>query len=77
MLFRPYEADVTKSVAEGCDIELTLVGNRRNTFGPLHMLPANHKSSGPNMFVTDGESWSDSFALPKTGIQKLQVLLKK
>ena len=77
MLFRPYEADVTKSVAEGCDIELTLVGNRRNTFGPLHMLPANHKGSGPNMFVTDGESWSDSFALPETGIQKLQVLLKK
>lgn len=73
VLFRPYKAEITQAVLAGDDIRITLVGNRRNTYGTLHMLPAEHRGSSPGDYVTSGERWSDPFALPPTGIQKLFV----
>lgn len=72
--FRPYMIDITKSVLEGCDIELTLVGNRQNTFGPLHRINEPFsKDSGPHLFVTGNNDWSPEFQLAETGIQELFV----
>ena len=66
--------DITKSVLEGCDIELTLVGNRQNTFGPLHRINEPFsKSSGPQLFVTGDNDWSPEFQLAETGIQQLFI----
>ena len=75
--FKPYKADVTASVLAGEDIRLTLVGSRRNTFGTMHMLPAEHEGSSPGDYVTEGERWSDDFALPSVGIQKLILMVEK
>lgn len=71
--FRPYRCDITPSVKAGCDVRLTLVGNRRCTFGPMHRLPAEHKGSSPGHFVSSGNEWSDEFAVPFTGIKKVTV----
>lgn len=73
IFFRPYEADITASVKAGCGIDLELVGSRRNTFGTLHMLPADHKGSSPGQYTTTGEDWTDDIAVPPVGIQKLFI----
>lgn len=75
--FRPYKADITASVLAEADVELTLVGNRRNTFGTMHMLPAEHDGSSPGDYVTEGECRSEDFALPPVGIQRLIVTAEK
>lgn len=59
----PYEADVTEAVREGKDINVTLVCTRRNTFGPLHIVPLHHGAYGPGHFTTGGDSWTDNYNL--------------
>lgn len=59
----PYEADVTDAVREGRAIDVTVVGTRRNTFGPLHLVPVLHGAYGPGHFVTGGGSWNDDYQL--------------
>ena len=45
----------------GKTIEVTVVGTRRNVFGPLHLVPAIHGAYGPGHFVTEGSAWSDDY----------------
>ena len=59
----PYEADVTEAVKKGKDINVTLVCTRRNTFGPLHIVPLHHSAYGPGHFTTGGDSWTDEYNL--------------
>ncbi len=63
LAWEPYEADITDEVRSGADIEVTLVGTRRNTFGPLHLVPLFHGAYGPGHFVTGGDSWTDDYNL--------------
>ncbi len=61
LLWDPYTADVTEAVRAGKTIEITVVGTRRNVFGPLHLVPAIHGAYGPGHFVTEGGAWSDDY----------------
>ena len=61
LLWDPYTADVTEAVRAGKTIEVTVVGTRRNVFGPLHLVPAIHGAYGPGHFVTEGGAWSDDY----------------
>lgn len=70
--FKPYRFDATEAILAGEDISLTLVGSRRNTFGPLHTLPADLKGSSPAYFIMEGAHTED-FALPETGILALSA----
>ncbi len=63
LAWEPYEADITDDIKAGKDIEVTLVGTRRNTFGPLHLVPLFHGAYGPGHFVTGGDSWTDDYNL--------------
>ena len=63
LAWEPYEADITDEVKAGRDIDVTLVGTRRNTFGPLHLVPLFHGAYGPDHFVTGGGSWTDDYNL--------------
>ena len=63
----PYEADIT-DIFDGGDIAVTLVCTRRNTFGPLHLVPALTWSLGPEHFTTSGDSFSDDYVLMDSGI---------
>ena len=69
----PIEADITDAVNAGADVKLTLVGTRRNTFGPLHLVPVIRGSYGPGSFVTEGDSWSDDYAFIESGIEEVSV----
>ncbi len=73
----PMEADITDAVRAGADVELTLVGTRRNTFGPLHMLPVISEATGPMHFVTEGKSWSDDYAFIESGIEGAVIECRK
>ena len=62
--FPPYESEIRG--LKGIQIVLT----RRNTFGPLHQLPAIVEAYAPDNFVTTGENWSDGYVLLPYGLMK-------
>lgn len=64
----PYEADVTEAVAAGGAMEVEVVLTRRNTFGPLHLVPLRSGAYGPDHWVTAGASWSDNYMLYPSGL---------
>lgn len=64
----PYEADVTEAYRSGATIDVTVVGTRRNLFGPLHQYPAIVGAYGPGNFVTDGDAWTDDYSLIDSGL---------
>ena len=71
----PYEADVTDAVKNRKTIRVSVVGTRRNLFGPLHLVPAIQSAYGPAHFVTEGNSWSDDYVLIDSGLTG--IVLKK
>ncbi len=68
LIWDPYTADVTDAVRAGKDIRVTVVGTRRNLFGPLHFAPRFDGSYGPGHFVTEGDAWTDDYALIQSGL---------
>ena len=73
----PFEADVTDALAAGKTIDVTVVGTRRNVFGPLHMNPPIASSYGPGSFVTEGNAWSDDYVLIDSGLTGLALTEKE
>ncbi len=73
LAWEPYEADITDAVKAGDDIKITLVGTRRNLFGPLHLVPLFHGAYGPGHFVTGGGSWTDNYNLIPAHLGKVTV----
>ena len=71
----PYEADVTDAIKNRKTIKVSVVGTRRNLFGPLHLVPAIQSAYGPGHFVTEGKSWSDDYVLIDSGLTG--IALKK
>ena len=62
--WQPYCIEVTP-----CDrIEIQLVLTRRNTFGPLHQLPATDVVCNPQSFVTEGERWTEKMVVLPWGL---------
>lgn len=64
----PYEADVTEAYRQGAPIDVTVVGTRRNVFGPLHQFPPQDGGCGPGNFVTGGSWWSDQYCFINSGL---------
>ena len=71
MIWDPYEADVTDAVRAKKTIRVTVVGTRRNLFGPLHFAPIYDGAYGPGHFVTGGDAWTDDYALIPSGIESM------
>ena len=64
----PYEADVTEAYRKNAPIDVTVVGTRRNVFGPLHQFPPQDGSCGPSNFVSFGSAWSDEYCFIDSGL---------
>ena len=63
--FEPYEA----YVPEGDEpLYLDVVLTRRNTFGPLHQLPARIWAYGPEMFLSEGDAFTNGYVLFRSGL---------
>ncbi|MBR6771958.1 MAG: hypothetical protein IKM29_01055 [Clostridia bacterium] len=73
----PYEADVTEAILRKLPIDVTIVGTRRNVFGPLHQLPAIVGAYGPGNFVTSGSEWTDNYSLISSGLRGIALKLQK
>ena len=65
--WQPYEADVTGMVENGV-LRVTDVLTRRNTFGPLHLVPARAYAYGPDSFETTGAHFSAAYSLVDAGL---------
>lgn len=67
--WQPYEADVTGMVENGV-LRVTDVLTRRNTFGPLHQVPALAYAYGPENFETTGDRFSPAYSLVEAGLME-------
>ena len=67
--FDPYEADITEAYRQNAPIYVSVVGTRRNLFGPLHQSVKIANSYGPGNFVTKGNDWIDEYSLIDSGIR--------
>lgn len=56
-------------------LELTVYGDRYNTFGQLHNADKEYKWYGPMSYRTSGDEWTDSWQLRAWGIQDAPVVL--
>ena len=63
--FEPYVAVVPDGDAP---LYLDVVLTRRNTFGPLHQLPARIWAYGPEMFVSEGDAFTNGYVLFRSGL---------
>ena len=73
----PYEADVTEAFRSGLPIDVTVVGTRRNVFGPLHQIPKIAGAYGPGNFVTSGSDWTDDYSLISSGLRGISFKFRK
>lgn len=73
LIWDPYEADVTDAVRGGKTLRVTVVGTRRNLFGPLHYAPRFYEACGPGNFVTEDAEWTDDYALTDSGLHGITL----
>lgn len=72
ILYAPY--DLTVEMPANGTLDLTLFGNRSNTFGAVHRRCEGNNWLGPNAWRTEGDEWSDSYQLTPTGILSAPVV---
>lgn len=68
-----WEHPVWKQVKQGENLKITVVLNRRNTFGPLHKFPVKQPHITPDSFQCDDLS---RYSLYPTGILKMPEIIK-
>ncbi|HEY0829255.1 MAG TPA: hypothetical protein VGE40_14235, partial [Bacilli bacterium] len=74
--WQPYSADITAET--GADfIELDVVLTRRNTFGPLHLVPVHSLWYGPEQWVSEGEEFSLAYKLIPSGLLEAPRLCER
>ncbi len=75
--WEPYEVDVTDAVLAERDLAITLLGTRKNTFGPLHVVPCVVHRCGHGSFTTEGDQWTDEYNLLEDGLREIRFTVKK
>lgn len=68
MAWQPYEVDITEDLSENATVFVDVVLTRRNTFGPLHLVPKRSAAYGPGHWTTGGTQWSDEYQLWEAGL---------
>ena len=68
IVYQPYDLTVQGITAGKHTLELTLFGNRHNSFGPLHNCDEGLRWYGPNAWVTGGDAFSYEYNLKDMGI---------
>jgi len=68
IVYNPYTV-IAKGVKKGKHtVELTLFGNRHNSFGALHNCDRQYEWYGPNAWVTKGDVFSYEHQIKEMGI---------
>ena len=78
--WQPYEAEITEDVRDPGTIFVDVVLTRRNTFGPLHLVPKRSGAYGPGHWISGGKQWSDAYQLWEAGLlapPRLRIATRK
>ena len=75
--YAPYELNLGVLPAGAHMLELTVFGNRVNTFGTLHNCNQKEEWFGPNSWRTEGDEWAYEYQLRATGLLKAPVLTEE
>jgi hypothetical protein len=74
--WEPNEVEITDLIGEGpAELCIQVLGHRRNSHGPLHLVDPHPRWVGPNEFVTEGEEWLDGYHLKPCGLMASPELL--
>ena len=68
IIYPPYSLELGKVSPGSHVLELTLLGNRENGFGPLHRTDLANDWIGPDAWRTTDAKWSESYWFKKLGI---------
>ena len=64
-----------ENVAKGKHtLELTVYGNRHNSFGAIHIVNEAERWFGPGVWRTSGDNWSYEYKLKRFGILKSPII---
>lgn len=75
--FSPYCCALGQVAVGEHVLEVTVYGNRVNTFGTVHNCNQTETWYGPNAWRTEAEEWSYEYQLKPAGLMKAPVLRKK
>ncbi len=74
IIYPPYKC-ILENLGEGVhNIDITLFGNRFNSFGPVHLSNNKHSWHGPDAWRTEGCTWSYEYVLRDIGILTRPIL---
>ena len=76
IVYPPYQAELDHIPAGAHTLNLTLLGNRQNGFGPIHRADLKDNWTGPNAWRTTGSSWTESYRLTQLGILSAPEILE-
>ena len=66
---------VIKNVTAGMHtLELTVFGNRHNSFGAMHLIDSSQRWFGPAAWRTEGDDWCYEYRVKPFGILKSPIL---
>ena len=74
LAFSPYEISLGELTSGEHLLELTVFGNRINTFGTLHNCNFSDNWCGPDNWRTTGEEWSYEYQINPFGLLKAPIL---
>ena len=69
VVYAPYVLSLGEVEAGAHTLELTLLGNRQNAFGPLHLADEREKWIGPDAWRSTGSRWTESYRLRSIGVR--------
>lgn len=75
--FLPYAEYLEGNAHRSETIALTLLGNRYNGFGQLHMIGDDINWLGPDSWRSEGTSWSDTYQVKPMGILTAPLLYEE
>jgi len=77
IVYAPYKLVFSDVPAGKHILELTLLGHRHNSFGPVHLADEKNLWIGPDAWRSVGESWTESYRLKPMGITSAPRITEK
>ena len=68
LVYAPYRVTFHDVPAGEHTLELTLLGHRNNSFGPVHLADPKNLWIGPDAWRSVGDSWTESYRFKPLGI---------
>ncbi len=74
IVFPPYDLTVENVEKGAHTLQITVFGNRQNSFGPVHNVDLSNRWIGPPIWRTTGDAWCYEYKLTPFGLLKSPVI---